>query len=155
MDPETTATVLRATNPRRMKRVAVIAVGLALILLVLVLLWYNSTPPAGSAATLEEVAVTASDLSAAYDRDAVAADLKYGDRTLQVTGALGNRTTGLGGDPVLTIGGSQPGLSVTALFDAPDAERLAALTPGTQITVTCESVTVIAESPALERCTIS
>lgn len=134
-----------------------IAVALGLVLLIAAWMtyrWYNgelwTAETVGPAPVLQ---VTAGELAAAYDQDAVQAHALYDGRTLQITGMMARISAGIG-DPMITLGGADPLLTVTAALDEADAARLATMPTNRPITVTCRSVMLVVDEPALADCTL-
>lgn len=132
-----------------------IAVALVLLLLLsawLLYSWYNAEPDlAGEALPGSVVEISAPELAAAYDQDLVGAQTRFDGRILRVTGTVSGVSAGSGG-PVIALGGSDPLLTVTAAFDRADTARLTNAQLGQPITVTCQRVSVVVDSPALENC---
>ena len=147
----------RISRSGRLKYIATALLALALLLGLVAFWWWNRpVEQKAPAATLPGtvVHISATELAAAYDEDPVTAGTRFGDNSLKVTGTLTSITAGLGGDPVVVLGGSNPLLSVTAVFDTADAARLAAVPVGSRVTVTCGSVSLVGETAALEDCTL-
>ena len=140
---------------RGIRRVAILLFLLALLLLlILAYRWsrIEERSPAAAAAAAGPIAVTADELAAAYDKDAVAADLRFDGRLVRVTGRHTGLSFGPSGDPVMLLGGENPVLGVSAAFDKVDAEKLAAIPVGSTTTVECLRVTYVATAPGLSEC---
>lgn len=79
-----------ALRSRRMKYLALSLLAVALVLAAIAFWWWQSLPDERAADPAlvpgAVVALSAQDLAAAYDEDAVAADLKCGDNTVKVPG---------------------------------------------------------------------
>lgn len=97
--------------------------------------------------------LSAEQLAAAYDEDAVGADIRYGNRRLRVSGRVHSITGGAGG-PVVVLGGEDPLLTVTASFDRAQADRVATMTADGRLTIVCTRTELVATSPALGDCRI-
>lgn len=112
----------------------------------------NAPPPASEP---PPVAVEARALESAYAEDHAAADAKYGDRTLAISGVVtavqdaydGRVHVAIGGADFFEAGGDVPDPGVDAPMGpggataAPLAAKAHALRPGARATVTCKAGT--------------
>lgn len=100
------------------------------------------------------IAVTAVELSAAYDANEVAAQEQFGNRIIEVSGKVDSITLDLTDDPVVNL--SVPGtlIGVKVNFAADQNQQVATLSKGQQLTVTCSSVREFGGSPILDDCRI-
>ena len=143
-------------SSRGARWVTVLLVLLVVLLMVFAYRWsrVEERSAAAAAAAAGPIAISAAELAAAYDKDAIAADLRYKGRLLRVTGRLNGIGFGPAGDPVMQLGGDDPMLGVSALFDKADAEKVAAIPIGATTTVECLRITYVATAPGLYECRI-
>jgi hypothetical protein len=96
----------------------------------------GATTPQTSAP--EYIEITAQQLYDEYDNNEIAADQKYKDRTLKVTGYISNIGEDILGDPYITLTGSKYGFSgVHCTFPDTDVARniLAGYNTGDLVTI--------------------
>lgn len=108
-------------------------------------------------AASEEVAeVTAEELWAAYDKNELAGDQAYKDKTIVVTGVLDSIESGLGDTPYLTLrAGDEYNFNTPqAHFDKSETDSLVTLSKGESVTLRCKGDGEIMGSPMLSNCTI-
>jgi hypothetical protein len=113
----------------------------------------NNSPVATNAekaATVDEVVVTAKELAKAYEENEAAAQLKYGDKPLAVTGIIKGITLDLMDNPVVQLSGANDFLPVQG--NLADKDAAAALKKGQKVTLHCESVTEVVSAPMLQDC---
>lgn len=139
-------------------KVAIAIAALVVLLLAawLIYRWYADADREVAAAqsSMSGIAeLSAEQLAAAYDQDATGADLRYGNRTLRVSGRVHSIHAGAGG-PTVALGGEDPLLTVTASFDRAQADRVAAMTMDSRLTIICTRTMLVANSPALRDCRI-
>lgn len=91
-----------------------------------------SSPTANSNLLLQIEATT---LYTEYETNAVAADLKYKNKQLQVSGTLTEISTDLSGNPTITFGMTAATFGIIATFDKSKAVDIALLKKGQRITV--------------------
>jgi hypothetical protein len=104
----------------------------------------------GQAAPVNEVTVTARDLAKAYEENEAAAQLKYGDKPIAVTGTITGITLDFMDNPVVQLSGVNEFMSVQG--DLADKDAAAALKKGQKITLHCASVTEVVSAPMLKEC---
>lgn len=104
------------------------------------------------------IAVTAYDLAAAYAANEVAAQLKYGNQTLEVTGDVDSVTLDASDEPVLVLSTGNALFdilhSVRAQFDTGWSQQLAAMNRGDRVTIRCTKVSEIMGSAFLDQCVV-
>jgi hypothetical protein len=85
------------------------------------------------------VSVTAEQLFGDYDADAAAADLKYKDKELQITGRVDGIGEVTGGDTSVVLANGTPSsdTAVECHFDANSMSTVVKLTRGQEITARC------------------
>lgn len=142
----------------RIPRIARPFVAAALVVLLLISAWltyrwYAEPEAADAGLSVTPVEISAPELAAAYDEDAVGAQTRFDSRTLRVTGIVKRFSAGVG-DPVITLGGSDSLLTVTATFDKADTARLGSLQTDGPLTISCREVYLVAGSPALDDCAL-
>ena len=109
-------------------------------LLVTILLVFGACGPSPSPApqpTPSAIEVTAQELYSAYDANQVAADAKYKDKTLKVTGVVESIGKDILDTPYITLtsGGQYEVWGVQCMFDEKYEPELAKLTKGQMVTV--------------------
>ena len=111
--------------------------------------------PAAEPETSPAVTITAKELIAAYEANEAAAQARFGDNPLVVTGKVARIDLDFSNEPVVHLTG--PDAFSTAMLDlADDAQPQAAqLAKGQAITARCESVGEVIGSPVLRECRLS
>jgi uncharacterized protein YecT (DUF1311 family) len=141
---------------------ALCAVGVVILLAVIGSLSHSGAPTSETATTdqsspPEEVVTTkvsSQTLAAAYSANEVAAQKRYGNQTLDVTGVVEGIALDFTDSPVVRLNGVNPFLSVQASFDKSASDQLSALSKGQVVTVRCTSITEVISAPMLSGCTL-
>ena len=104
----------------------------------------------------EVIEVTAEELWAAYDKNELAGDKAYKDKTLIVTGVLNSIESGLGDTPYLTLkAGDEYNFNTPqAHFNKSETDSLIALSKGENVTLKCTGNGEVMGSPMLSDCTL-
>lgn len=101
---------------------------------------------------------TADEIEAAYSSNEVAAQLKYGDRTLDVTGTITSITLDASNEPVLTLVGPERSgdlrIGVRAHFSADWAPQIGSMAAGQTVVVRCTKVSEILGAALLDECAV-
>jgi len=108
----------------------------------------NTQAPAKTAETESIIKISAQDLYQAYKDNAVAADQKYKDKQVEVTGTIYDFGTDVFGHPYFTFGM----LETQAVFGQNAASQLANLQKGQAVTVQCTVSGAPLTYPILENC---
>lgn len=87
-----------------------------------------------------------------YDANAVAADNRYKDRTLRVTGRVLAIERPMGDLVMLDLAGGNPIFRTIAHLDSTETQKVATLTKGTVVTVECIGAGAMMRMPQLEDC---
>lgn len=98
------------------------------------------------------IEVTSLELGQAYEANEVAAQKRFGDRTLAVSGTVERVTLDFTNDPVIVMTGANQFSGVQASFDKDYADRIAALSKGQKVRVVREKVSEVIASPILSDC---
>ena len=106
-----------------------------------------ATLPAAAADAAARTAITAYELSSAYDADAAAADRQFKGQRLLVTGMV---APGDPAGPLLLAAGDFPAVNVEGVA----AAARAALREGQQISLACKGAGVVGGVPAVDGCTM-
>jgi hypothetical protein len=108
------------------------------------------------AAPEEVIEITAEELWATYDKNELAGDQAYKDKTLVITGVVDSIESGLGDTPYLTLrAGDEYNFSKPqAHFDKTETDSLVTLSKGDNITLKCKGNGEIMGSPMLSDCTM-
>jgi ABC-type glycerol-3-phosphate transport system substrate-binding protein len=116
----------------------------------------ESTKSVEPAKTQEAISVTADELEKAYAENEVAANEKYKDKTLKVTGKIYSIESGIGDVPYVVFQSKdQFSLNqVQAKFADSNKSKIATLKKKASLTVVCKSAGEVAGSPMLEDCEI-
>jgi len=96
--------------------------------------------------------VTVDDLQRAYDANEAGTQLRYGDKTLRVTGTVASVNLGIADDVNIAFAG--PGIGTQASMNEEARVKAAALAKGDKIVVTCTRVTELLGNPMLSDCTL-
>jgi hypothetical protein len=96
--------------------------------------------------------VTAIQLYNDYHANEVAADSKYKDKKLAVTGTVNEIRVDIGGDPVVELNSGKPFQTVDAYFPKSAADNLTNLKKGDTATFTCRGGGMIIGDPQLRNC---
>lgn len=111
----------------------------------------STTLPAASS-----FATTASEIAAAYDADAVAADMKFKGQRFSVSGVVEDTGTDLFDNPYVKLkGGVNQFEDPQFRFDASLGSKLSTLTKGMEVTVICTGNGDIAKTPVSDHCLFS
>lgn len=148
-----------------MKKRYLIGGGL-IALVALIMIAGGNDPAKKSAANSKEdtpaLAVSAKDLSAAYQNNEARAQITYEGKQLQVSGLIKDIDLSLGDSPVIRLkgAGDQYGMGVNSAGKMTDVaingltkEQAAMLDKGTNHTFICDSVQEVLGSPQLRDCT--
>lgn len=97
----------------------------------------NSTNTQGAPTAQTEVAtkVTATTLMKDYEANEVAADQKYKNKLLEVTGTINTIGKDLLDNPYISLVSNNPILGVQCMFDKDKASELASLSKGASVTL--------------------
>ncbi len=104
--------------------------------------------------TAAPVVVTAAKLAKDYDENTVAADAKYKEKQLQVTGKIVDISTDFAGSPYLTLRGNNEFMGPQFGFSADDAPALAKLKKGQQVTLLCTGRGDVVKTPMSDDCSV-
>ncbi|MEA1015587.1 OB-fold protein [Sphingosinicella sp. LY1275] len=128
-----------------------IAIG-AVILIVATFSGGNELSEAETVSNTVATPVTALELAQAYDANEAAAQARYGDRPLLITGTVSEVTLDITDDPVISLEGLNQ-FSNVQLGLADEAHAAAAnVSKGTEVTLRCERVREIIGTPMLSDC---
>lgn len=138
------------------------AVGVVILLAVIGSLSRSGAPTTQTASTDEPspppevttIRVSSQALAAAYSANEVAAQKRYGDQTLDVTGTVEGVVLDITNTPVVHLDGINPFLPVQASFDKSAGDQLSAFSKGQTVTVRCTSITSVISAPMLSGCTL-
>lgn len=108
----------------------------------------------GEDSLLSKRMLTASalEVSTAYQNNQVAADKKYFEKQLRLTGVIESIASGIGNEPYIVLRGGNMFLSPQVRFNEPDVERIAALKKGQELVLVCDGEGSIAEAPMFKNC---
>lgn len=109
---------------------------------------------ANGAADVPATPVTAIALWRAFDANEVAAQGKYGNGPVQVTGMIAAVELDLFNNPVVRLKTPNQFQPVSVSFTKDDAKAVSALSTGDMFTATCAKLSEVAGAPQLEECTI-
>lgn len=98
--------------------------------------------------------VSARDLAAAYEQNEVAAQRYYGERVLLVSGSISSIALDMMDEPVIALDTGNPFQSVQLDFDEGDADAVAALRQGQNVSALCREVSEVIGMPMLDDCTL-
>jgi tRNA_anti-like len=101
---------------------------------------------------VEGIAVTARELAKAYDENEAAAQIKYGDKPITVTGTITGITLDFMDNPVVQLGGINEFSPVQG--NLTDKAVAASLKKGQKITLKCEGVSEVVSMPQLSDCVL-
>jgi hypothetical protein len=113
-----------------------------------------SAPSTPSASPAPPIEITAVQLKRAYDENEVAADDKYKNRRLLVTGSVGSIDKNFMNQIVLHLRTGNEFSTVMANIDKADRSHAAGLKKRDQVTLDCIGGTRIVGSPSLDSCRI-
>ncbi len=82
----------------------------------------------------EAISVSAQELDAEYEKNQVAADEKYNDKKVLVTGTVNDIGKDMMGDSTVTLSGSNP-FGITCVFEKSEQAKLAQVSKGDTVTV--------------------
>jgi len=157
---------------KKTKKSSAMAIGGLIVLAVIVYIFYDMGKPAkntsvanteasqpaaapADAAPAEVVLqVSAKQLAQDYNANEVAADAKYKDKLLEVTGTLEGINKDFSDDPYLTLETDNQFLPVHANYSKADLADLSKLVKGQDVTMTCRGKGMMVGSPILD-CTQS
>lgn len=111
-----------------------------------------SAPAAEPSPAAQEV--TAADLAQAYSDNEVAAQQRFGDRPLVVTGTIEAVELDIMDEPVVRLRTGQDFRFVSASFEDDQAQATAALSKGQQVRLLCDDVSEVASTPLLDDCVV-
>lgn len=98
--------------------------------------------------------VTARELAAAYEQNEVAAQKRYGDQVLEVSGEVDGISLDFLDNAVIQFRGVNRYLNVQAKLVNDSRKRAGGLSKGENITVRCKSVSEVISAPILDECQI-
>jgi hypothetical protein len=93
-------------------------------------------------------------LSQAYADNEVAAQAKYGDKTLWVKGRITGITLDFFNDPVIAMRGTNEFLPAQAKFPDDAKDSLSKLHKGDLVTMQCKEITEVVSAPMLSDCSL-
>lgn len=96
--------------------------------------------------------VSAVEVAKAYEDNQVAADQKYFQKRLKLTGVIEGINSGLSNEPYVALRGANMFLSPQAHFENPNVERVATLKKGQKLTLVCEGGGAIVGTPMFKNC---
>jgi flagellar basal body-associated protein FliL len=142
------ATPVQSTPPKPKKKrkgclIAVIVVACVIFLIIIIAIAASSggdkssnVTPTSKTSAISAIEVTAVELYSAYEANEVAADLKYKDKILRVTGVVTDISTDPFGYPTVSFGMDAYNINkVEATFNKSEASNIANLQKGQNITV--------------------
>ena len=100
------------------------------------------------------VEVTAQELFSAYEANEASAQMKYGDKSLLVSGTIADITLDFMDNPVIGLKTSNQFMSAQASLIEADQPKAADLSKGQDIKLLCGEVTEVAGTPMLSECAI-
>ncbi|MDD3800261.1 MAG: hypothetical protein PHE36_13905, partial [Novosphingobium sp.] len=100
------------------------------------------------------VEVTAKDLFSAYEANEAAAQMKYGDKPLLVSGKVAGITLDFMDKPVVQLETSNEYMPAQASLVEADEPKAAELSKGQDIALLCAGVSEVIGSPQLSDCAI-
>lgn len=134
---------------KRVRLLGVLAAGLVGVFILGTL----SGPEAGKQKPAQPpLPVTARALADAYAANEAAAQTRYGDRPLLVSGTIAAIDLDLSNTPVVRLAGRNAFNTVSLNLTAEAQPKAAALKKGAMITATCDSVNEVIGSPILDGC---
>lgn len=139
---------------------ALIGIGALLAILFIIGMVSGPAPEqdAGAAGPVAKAApatkVTSAELARAYEANEAAAQQKYGDQALEISGTVTAVTLDFADNPVIQLNGINDIIGVqAALADASKAQA-ANVKKGQKVTLTCEKVSEVIGMPMLANCTM-
>lgn len=115
----------------------------------------NSKNASGSAGTINAVPVTAQQLFADYHSNEVAADAKYKEKWLAVTGRVDGITKDFLDNAIVTLRTQNKFMSARAQMDQSGLGQVAQLKRGQEAVLLCVGGGLLLGSPVLDRCRIA
>lgn len=113
-----------------------------------------SPAPAKPAATPQPIRVTATQLSADYQSNEVAADAKYEGKALEVTGKVKSIDSGMFGSATVILEGSDLFYDVHCTIADTQREKAAKLSKGAQLVVRGKGGSEVIGSPVIDECVL-
>ena len=98
--------------------------------------------------------VSAAELLAAYEANEQAAQLKYGQGPLEVSGTISSIQLDLFDDPMISLESGEILNQTTLHFSKRDANEIAGLAKGQQLTALCKRVSEVLAAPQASDCSI-
>lgn len=98
--------------------------------------------------------VTSAELGRTFAADEIAAQKKYDDQRLAVTGTVQRVSEDMLENPMVSLNGANPVDDVQASFDKSFAAKTRRIRKGTTVTVVCDVVGMVVGSPMLDNCAI-
>lgn len=110
--------------------------------------------PATAPAAVEVYETTAEGLNSDYDRNEVATDLKIGNRVVQVTGRVQSIDKDFMDDIVVQLAAGNEFMPASMTMEKTETSKAAALSKGDHVTIRCEKMRRIMDSPAGSDCVL-
>jgi tRNA_anti-like len=98
------------------------------------------------------VKVTAGQLFAAYQANEMAAQQKYGNKTLEVSGIIDGVDLDFSDNPVVKLKTSNPIMAVSVTLTSETQKAAAAYAKGQKISFLCEELSEVISMPQLKEC---
>lgn len=148
-----------AGTPKKSRKWLWIVLGVVALLIVIGMA--AGDPPASSEAANAAadpaeppVEVTARELFSAYEANEASAKMKYGDKSLLVSGKIADITLDFMDNPVIGLKTGNQFMSAQASLIEADQPKAADLSKGQDIKLLCGEVTEVAGTPMLSDCAI-
>ncbi len=157
-----TATSAQIAEPKKKSKAGMGCLAVVAIVVILIIIGAIAGSPNGTAAgkgnaTADAAparAVTARELARAYSANEVAAQKEYGDQALSVTGTVSGISLDFMNNPTLQFETENQFLPAQASFDKSYGSKLAAISKGSKVTITCKSITEVVSAPMLDDCSL-
>jgi hypothetical protein len=98
--------------------------------------------------------VTATELARAYEANEAAAQQRFGEGALEVTGTITAIQLGMGDEPFLVLRGTNEFMGPQATLTDEDQARASSLSRGQSVRLRCESVSEVIGTPMLRECSL-
>ncbi|MGH6787464.1 MAG: OB-fold protein [Novosphingobium sp.] len=112
------------------------------------------SPSAQASGAVEPIATTARGLVQAYKANEAAAQSRFGNAPLLVSGSIHSIDLGMGDEPFLVLEGGELFSNPQAKLDEAGQAQAGTLTKGQNVQLLCQSVSEIIGTPMLENCAL-
>jgi hypothetical protein len=129
--------------------------GVFVLGIIVVMANMSGSTASSSAEHNPEITVDAQQLWRDYDANEVAADAVYKGKWLSVTGVVASIDKDFMGHIILDLQSPNDFMPTSAKLESSDADKAAALSKGTQVSLVCKGEGRLIGSPNLEDCNIS